>query len=272
MKLHILCKIFPQMRDDELAELAKDIKDNGLRKHIVTLDGEVLDGRNRLMACRIAGVEPTFTDFLQMDGGKYGREDAADFVVSENVNRRHLTDSQRAAVAAEIATARAGNPLNSKGCGTTVPQAAKTMNASEGSVRAAKRIKKQSIKLFNQVKEGKMSIHKAETTLHQKQSVPPERGADAVLTPAGGGDPVVLRNAVVHTQVPDTQCYPPLPAAEAEAIERAAREAATNIKRNFPASKDAAAVASQEAQSHVQCIKSLLVAKHASQPFGPAPS
>ncbi len=63
---------------------------------------------------------------------------------------------------------------------------------------------------------------------------------DAVLTPAGGGDPVVLRNAVVHTPVPDTQCYPPLPAAEAEAIERAAREAATNIKRNFPASKDAA--------------------------------
>ncbi len=46
------------MTDDELAGLAADIKANGLIHPIVTdAAGVVIDGRNRLRACEIAGVD-----------------------------------------------------------------------------------------------------------------------------------------------------------------------------------------------------------------------
>ena len=54
--------VFPMMDDDELNELAADIKENGLRDSIVTaeIDGEIMiiDGRNRRAACEIAKVKP----------------------------------------------------------------------------------------------------------------------------------------------------------------------------------------------------------------------
>jgi len=51
----------PRRLDDKhLDELARDIKANGLRLPIVTLDEKILDGRRRFMACRIAGIAPLF--------------------------------------------------------------------------------------------------------------------------------------------------------------------------------------------------------------------
>ncbi len=51
----------------------------------------MLDGRNRLRACELASVEPEFTEF--------GGTDPVAFVVSCNVQRRHLNSSQRAMAA-----------------------------------------------------------------------------------------------------------------------------------------------------------------------------
>jgi ParB-like nuclease domain len=49
------------MTDAELADLAEDIATNGLVHPIVVdADGALIDGRNRLRACEIAGVEPAF--------------------------------------------------------------------------------------------------------------------------------------------------------------------------------------------------------------------
>ena len=49
---HPACLLFPRLADDELRALADDIRQNGLLNPIVTLDGAILDGRNRLAACR----------------------------------------------------------------------------------------------------------------------------------------------------------------------------------------------------------------------------
>src|ERR1043166_7584040 len=60
---HSLCVIFPVMPDAELSELANDIKENGLREPNVLLDGKILDGRNRYLACQKASVTPKFKTF-----------------------------------------------------------------------------------------------------------------------------------------------------------------------------------------------------------------
>jgi ParB-like chromosome segregation protein Spo0J len=83
------------LTDDELRELADDIAEHGLLHPIVLdADGVLIDGRNRLRACELAGVEPFFTELN-------GR-DAAAFIVSANLNRRNLTKGQQAMALAMI--------------------------------------------------------------------------------------------------------------------------------------------------------------------------
>jgi N6-adenosine-specific RNA methylase IME4 len=78
-----------------LGRLSDDIKQHGLREPIVLLDGLVLDGRNRQEACRLADVEPAFVEYD-------GTGDPAVWVVSKNLHRRHLTESQRAMIGAKL--------------------------------------------------------------------------------------------------------------------------------------------------------------------------
>jgi ParB-like chromosome segregation protein Spo0J len=57
---HPACLLFPKLVGPALDELAADIKDRGLIEPIVLLNGQVLDGKNRLTACQISGVKPRF--------------------------------------------------------------------------------------------------------------------------------------------------------------------------------------------------------------------
>jgi hypothetical protein len=92
---HPAAQLFPMMPDAELSELAEDIRKNGLLEPIILLGGMVLDGRNRLSACRRAGVEPRFEIAAEIASPTL-------YVVSKNIHRRHLTTSQRAAIAVEM--------------------------------------------------------------------------------------------------------------------------------------------------------------------------
>jgi hypothetical protein len=89
-EVHPAAAVFPMLPDDELRELAADIKANGLN-HAITLDaeGRIVDGRNRDAACKLAGVEPRYET---LDAGR----DPIAFILSQNVHRRHLTEGQRA--------------------------------------------------------------------------------------------------------------------------------------------------------------------------------
>jgi hypothetical protein len=112
-KIHPIAALFPMMTDDELNELANDIKDNGLIHPIVKKDGLIIDGRNRLKACELANVEPQFTEF---DG-----ESIEAYIVSANLSRRNLTKGQQAMAYAMIypEPSKGGrgktNPSESKG-------------------------------------------------------------------------------------------------------------------------------------------------------------
>ncbi|GCB94472.1 hypothetical protein SALB_07272 [Streptomyces noursei] len=56
-------------------------------------NGRVIDGRNRLKACEIAGVEPSYTT--------YEGDDPDGYALSANVHRRNLTKGQIAMITAK---------------------------------------------------------------------------------------------------------------------------------------------------------------------------
>ena len=90
--VHRAAELFPMMDAEALQALADDIREHGQREPVILFRGEVIDGRNRLRACELAGVEPRFES----------RDDIGDspaaFVLSLNLLRRHLDESQRAMV------------------------------------------------------------------------------------------------------------------------------------------------------------------------------
>ncbi|MBT2451810.1 ParB N-terminal domain-containing protein [Streptomyces sp. ISL-43] len=79
--------------EEELHDLAESIKAEGLHKPLLlTPDGLLLDGRNRLAACAIAGIEPRFTT--------YAGDDHVRVIFSANALRRNLSKGQRAVILA----------------------------------------------------------------------------------------------------------------------------------------------------------------------------
>ena len=93
LSIHPAAALFPLLDERELAELAGDIQTNGLASPIVVKDGQILDGRNRLRACELAGVPPHFVEWA-------GTGSVTSWIFSVNLHRRHLTASQRAMLAA----------------------------------------------------------------------------------------------------------------------------------------------------------------------------
>ena len=100
MEYHALADVFPVLSQNEIESLAADIKASGLRHAITLYQGKILDGRNRFVACELAGVAPRFDE--------YTGDDPTAFVISENIARRHLDESQRAMCAARLATMKQG--------------------------------------------------------------------------------------------------------------------------------------------------------------------
>lgn len=92
MNAHPAAEVFPMLPEPELRELADDIKARGLLEPITVYEGKILDGRNRYRACEIAGVEPRFVEWDGTGGSPVL------WVISKNLKRRHLNESQRAAV------------------------------------------------------------------------------------------------------------------------------------------------------------------------------
>lgn len=94
-EVHPAAELFPMLPEKELQELADDILSQGLNEPVVLFDGKILDGRNRLAACERAGVKPRFK---YLDGDK----SPAEFVLSSNLKRRHLTTAEKALVAKRV--------------------------------------------------------------------------------------------------------------------------------------------------------------------------
>lgn len=94
-EFHEVANIFPMMTDDEFKELVTSIDHNGQREPIMLYQNKIIDGRNRYNACIQLDIEP----YVQMwdEQGSL-----LEFVKDKNLNRRQLTQSQKAMVAARM--------------------------------------------------------------------------------------------------------------------------------------------------------------------------
>ena len=167
MECHEISNAFPLMQGREFDELCEDVARNGLIHPIVTLDDKILDGRNRYRACIKVEIEPRFTTY----GAKLN---PIDFVISANLVRRMLTQSQKAAAAGELANMQEGRPGKTWPNGHVNTQislalAAEKLGVSKRQVVRATAVKKADPDLFQQVKDGKVSVGKAEATVRAKK-------------------------------------------------------------------------------------------------------
>lgn len=165
---HPLANLFPLMEGQDFADLVADIAAHGLREPVIVHEGQILDGRNRYRACEKAGVPVRLVPY---DG-----EDALRFVVSLNLRRRHMTEHQRAMVAARIANMPLGGASYRSANLPTVPigevtpppapvsvaRAAEMMNVSERSVTSARAVLKHGVpELADRVAAGDVSVSAA---------------------------------------------------------------------------------------------------------------
>ena len=150
-RVHPYANLFPMMSDTEIDELADDIRQHGLREPIVVHRGAVLDGRNRLAACRRAGITPLTIEYDGPDDG------VLSFVISCNLRRRHLTDSQRAHAAGKLATMRQGERTDLEPSANlrkvSQRRAAELMRVSERSAASAAKVLNEGIPELNQAVE-----------------------------------------------------------------------------------------------------------------------
>lgn len=133
---HPAAECLPLLEGAAFAELVEDICARGLREPIVLKGELVLDGRNRLRACEAAGVEPRFR--------QYEGEDLVEFVVSANLKRRHLNESQRAMCAARLANMKQGARTDlAQICARSQTEAAELFQTSRRSLQHAAAVQEQ---------------------------------------------------------------------------------------------------------------------------------
>lgn len=171
--VHESANFFPILPAEQLEALALDIRVNGLQDPIVlaNIAGEkyIIDGRNRAMACRIAGVVPEYK-YYQGDV-----ENIFEYVLSTNLHRRQLSVSQRACLAVNVlpmleenkrkglsekmSLIRAGEKVGKAMRSNEI--AGQMFSVGAANVSNAKKLKKDRIDLFDMVMAGELLLNRA---------------------------------------------------------------------------------------------------------------
>ena len=188
MEFHPIANIFPLLQGEEFEELKRDIAQSGLLQAIwLHPDGRIVDGRNRWRACTETNTNARFETWNEARHGPL-----VSFVVSLNLKRRHLTNSQRAVIALDILpmleeearerqrlSALTNQPQNSQKIdysennqkGKATQQAAEALHTNRQYVSDAKMIREKSFDLLEQVRIGNLTIPQAKQEL-ARQRVP----------------------------------------------------------------------------------------------------
>lgn len=132
MNVHPVADIFPRMGDAEYQALKADIATHGQREPVWTWRDQIIDGRHRVRACDELG-------HLCLRREYEGDETTlVQFVVSLNLHRRHLNETQRSMVAGRIANLPKGTNQHAQICAPTQTAAADLLSVSRRSVQSAR--------------------------------------------------------------------------------------------------------------------------------------
>ena len=165
LAFHSAANLLPLLGGPEFESLVRDIRTHGLCEPIILLEGTILDGRNRYRACKVAGIEPRFERWVPRHEG----DTPLAFVLSRNVERRHLNESQRAMIAARLANLPDGvRQDRARGASIEAPtsqaEAAQRLKVSRASVqRATNVLNKGASELVAAVDRGLLRVSTAST-------------------------------------------------------------------------------------------------------------
>ena len=181
-EFHELANIFPLIEGREFDELVNDIREIGQREPIVLFDGKILDGRNRYRACKVAGVPIRST--------AYSGDDPVRYVISLNLRRRHLDETQRGMAAARLANIVNGGDRRSTEFqsahvrSVSQSSAAELLNVSRRTVQNAAAVLQHGVEALQRaVDAGEVSARAAAEVASLPQSEQTEiaaAGADAI--------------------------------------------------------------------------------------------
>jgi ParB-like chromosome segregation protein Spo0J len=140
--------------------LAFDIKRHGLQQPLVIdqIDGQMMliDGRNRRIACLALGIVP---DYVLLDG-----HDPVTYILSANINRRHMSKGQRAIVVATLLeTSKVPQQVASKQAGISQQRISQARTILRHASDLADSVRNGSISIDNAYEEARIRKGRAET-------------------------------------------------------------------------------------------------------------
>jgi len=134
-EFHPIADIFPMLDENSVGfkALVEDIKERKQQEPVWLFEEKILDGRNRYRACQQLGIE--------VEVRHYHKQDPIGFVLSVNLHRRHLNESQRAMVAAKLADLDVGANQTTEGTpiGVAAKPAADTMKRLKQTIAVMKK-------------------------------------------------------------------------------------------------------------------------------------
>ncbi len=151
---HPLADIIPVMTEEDYVRLRDDVQQVGVRDPITLYEGRIVDDRHRARVCEELEMDIPTQEFEGTE------EEILDFVISKNLARRHLGESQRALVAAQVAEELQKSANLHPG--DSANRASAKMNISRRSVMAARKVlKKCAPVVVNAVGSGLVAVSDA---------------------------------------------------------------------------------------------------------------
>jgi hypothetical protein len=152
----------------EFEELKKDIQKNGQQVPIIVCGNYIIDGRHRYAACKQLGVEPIIERRDNLT-----EEEIQTLIITLNINRRHLSISQRAIFGAKLLKGvNPGGDRKSNHYSTlnndfekkptlSLPEVAKSVSVGKVVVSQAKNLIEKEPDLAAKVETGELTINEA---------------------------------------------------------------------------------------------------------------
>ena len=209
IKRHKLSAVFGDMGDEQFSQLLESVRDSGIRDPQITmLDGQILDGWHRhraALGCERNG-ELEYVELAELDT----EADPVKWVLDKNIQRRHLTTSQRALIAVGLPSLQRGQ--RRKDAHFALPEMAEMLAVSPRTIQYARQVdEKCDSTIKDAVRDGALSIQDAAESATVDKAIQ-KRALAKVLS----GEYNTLKRALKDFELKPAQPTPAQPAAQPE--------------------------------------------------------